>query len=344
MKQKSLNAKNKIHKSILENLNNLKISQIYKEFKKPLKTTGNFAVAVSGGPDSLALAFLTKCFSLLTETKIKYYLVDHKLRDNSSSEAKLVVRKLKNFEIDCKILPWNGKKPTSNIQALARQKRYFLLTKQCKKDKIDYLLLGHHIDDLYENFFIRLSRGTGLKGLTSFGKISEHDENDIKFLRPLIDLEKKDLKYIAIKVFNFFIKDPSNINENFKRIRIRNLIKTLKKEGLDKKKLILTINNLKDSDKSINFYVKKNLALNTTFYKKKNTYILSKFFFENPHEIIFRGLSYLMKSVSKNYYSARGKSIKNLILKIELNEITKITLGGCYIEKINESVIISREK
>ena len=51
-----------------------------------------------------------------------------------------------------------------------------------------------------------------------------------------------------------------------------------------------------------------------------------------------------MKLISKKYYPPRGKSIKNLILKIELNEITKVTLGGCYIEKINESVIISSEK
>ena len=344
MKQKSLNVKNKIHKSLLENLKNPKIKKVFKEFKKSLDNKKNFAVALSGGPDSISLAFLAKCFSILTKNKVNYYLVDHKLRNGSSLEAKLVVKKLKKFGISCKILTWNGKKPRSNIQALARKKRYSLLIDQCKKDKIENILLGHHIYDLFENFFIRLSRGTGLKGLTSFGKISEYKKNGVQFLRPLINIEKKDLEYIALKVFNFFINDPSNINENFKRIRIRNLINALEKEGLDKKKFILTINNLRDSDQSITFYVKKNLELNTTFYKKKNTYILNKYFFKNPHEIIFRSLSFLLKSVSKNYYPARGASIENLIFKIRDGKISKITLGGCYIEKINESLIISEEK
>ena len=90
-------------------------------------------------------------------------------------------------------------------------------------------------------------------------------------------MEKKDLIYIATKVFNFFIKDPSNINEEFKRTRIRNLLQSLEKEGLDKKKLILTINNLKDSDRSIRFYLDKNLKENAIFLKKKNLHPKSKF-------------------------------------------------------------------
>jgi tRNA(Ile)-lysidine synthase len=145
-------------------------------------------------------------------------------------------------------------------------------------------------------------------------------------------------------VFNFFVEDPSNLNENFKRIRIRNLINNLEKEGLDKKKLRLTIRNLKDSDQSINFYVKKNIVENTKFFKNKNIFILNKFFFDQPHEIIFRSLSFLMKSISGKYYGARGKSIENLIKNIKEKKIkTKATLGGCFIEKVSETILISRE-
>ena len=198
---------------------------------------------------------------------------------------------------------------------------------------------------MYENFLIRLLRGSGLKGLTSFGKTSEYKKNGIKILRPLINLEKKELIYLSNKVFNFFIKDPSNLNENFKRIRIRNLMENFKKQGLDKKKLILTIRNLKDSDQSINFYVKKNIDENTRFFKNKNTFILNKIFFHQPHEIIFRSLSFLMKLVSEKYYVARGKSVEDLIKKIKTDKIkTKVTLGGCFVEKINETILISREK
>tara|TARA_B110001454_G_scaffold203661_1_gene211762 strand:+ start:466 stop:1527 length:1062 start_codon:yes stop_codon:yes gene_type:complete len=346
MKKRSLIVKNKIHKSVLGYLKDKKILGIFNEFKNSLDPhKDTFAIAVSGGADSLSLAFLGKCFSLINKSKVTYYIVDHKLRSDSSKEAKKVVITLKKFNISCKILNWNGKKPSSNIQALAREKRYSLLTKQCKKDKVSCLLLGHHIDDLYENFLIRLLRGSGLKGLTSFGKKSEYKINNIKILRPLINLEKNELVFLVNKVFNFFISDPSNLNENFKRIRIRQLINKLEKEGLDKKKFKLTINNLKDSDQSINFYVKKNIDINAVFFKKKNTYKLNNFFFEQPHEIIFRSLTFLMKSISNNYYAARGKSVKILIKKIKTGMLLKkVTLGGCFIEKINKTILISSEK
>ena len=81
------------------------------------------------------------------------------------------------------------------------------------------------------------------------------------------------------------------------------------------------------------------------FFNKKNTFILNKFFFEQSHEVIFRSLSFLMKLISGKYYVARGKRINDLIEKIKLNKIgTKVTLGGCFVEKINETILISSEK
>ena len=343
MKKKSLSVKKITHKLITLHFKNYKILKLFKKFEVSLNKINNYAVAVSGGPDSLSLAYLAKCYSILNKVNIKFYLVDHKLRKDSTQEAKKVFLKLKRFGINCKILTWKGKKPSSNIQSIARNKRYSLLTNQCSKDKINFLLLGHHRDDLYENFFIRLLRGSGLKGLTSFGKQSEFKKNGIDILRPLIDYEKKDLEYLSQKIFNFYINDPSNLNENFRRIMIRNLIYKLKKEGLNLDKLKLTLNNLKDSDKSINFYTKKNIETNATFLKKKDTIILKKTFFEQPHEVVFRSISLILKSMSKNYYSARGKNIESLILKINSNKSLKITLGGCKIEKINETVLIFKE-
>ena len=345
MNQKSLSVKNKTHKKILSYFNDKKILRTFKQFEGSLNIKDKFAVAVSGGADSLSLAFLAKCFSLKNKLDVKYYLVDHKLRKESSTEAKIVTNILKKISINCKILTWNGKKPSSNIQSVARDKRYSLLVKECKKNKIKYLLLGHHLDDLFENFLIRILRGSGLNGLISLNKYSNYKDNNTKILRPLLDFEKKDLTYLAKRIFNFFVEDPSNKNENFKRIRIRNLLSSLEKEGLDKKKFLLTINNLKDSDKSIKFYVDKNIKKNSTFFKEKKILIINNFFFDQSHEVTFRSLSFLMKLVSGKYYVARGKSINDLIKKIKLNKInTKVTLGGCFVEKINETILISREK
>ena len=343
MNQKSLSVKNKTHKKILSYLDNKKIFRIFKQFERSLNIRDKFAVAVSGGPDSLSLAFLTKCYSLKNKLDVKYYLVDHKLRKESSSEAKKVIDILKKISINCKILTWNGKKPIANIQAMARNKRYSLLIQECKKNKIKYLLLGHHLDDLFENFLIRILRGSGLNGLISLNKNSKHKDNNTEILRPLLDFEKKDLTYLSKKIFNFFIQDPSNKNENFKRIRVRNLLNSLEKEGLDKKKFLLTINNLKDSDKSIKFYVEKNILKNSKFVKEKKNLILNKNFFNQSHEVIFRSLTQVIQIIGQKYYPVRGKSISRLIKKITSNSPTKVTLGSCLIEKINKSVLISKE-
>jgi tRNA(Ile)-lysidine synthase len=270
MNLKSLSAQKKNHKKILKHLNTKEISKIFKEFSNSLIPREDLAVAVSGGPDSLALAYLAKCYSIKNKIKVKYFIVDHKLRKESSQEAKKVKSILKKIDVNCEILKWNGKKPSKNIQAKARDKRYFLLFNECKKNNIKYLLLGHHINDLFENFFIRLVRGSGLKGLVSLSKNTKYKNKDLNILRPLLDIEKNDLLNISNKVFNFFVKDPSNINKDYRRTRIRNLLKSLAKEGLDEKKLRLTINNLKDSDQSIKFYVNKNLENNLFFFKKNN--------------------------------------------------------------------------
>ena len=343
MNLKNLSAKNKIHKTILDHLNKKKISKIFKEFSISLKVKEDLAVAVSGGPDSLALAYLAKCYSLKNKIKINFFIVDHKLRKESSSEAKDVRNVLKMIDIECKILTWNGKKPSKNIQATARNKRYSLLVNECKKKNIKYLLFGHHLNDLFENFLIRIVRGSGLNGLISFDKNTKYKNQNLQILRPLLDLEKKDLIYISKEVFNFYVKDPSNINEDYKRTRIRNLLHSLEKEGLDKKKLTLTINNLKDSNNSIKFYVNKNLKENLTFVKKKNTHILSNIFFNQSHEVIFRSLTKIIQKVGKKYYPVRGKSIDMLIDGIITKSLTKVTLGSCIIERVNETILIYKE-
>ena len=343
MKRKSLNVKKKTPRNIVQHLSDKNIYKVYNEFKKSLNSQSSYAVALSGGADSIALAYLAKCFSKLNNTKILYFIVDHGLREESKIEAKKVLLFLKKFKIKCKILTWKGKKPKSNIQSIARNKRYNLLIDECKKNNINNLLIGHHIGDLYENFIIRLLRGSGLKGLISLDKAVKDKKSNIHILRPLINIKKSELINISKKVFNFYVEDPSNLNEDYKRIRVRKLIENLEFEGLDFKKLQLTIGNLKASNKTINFYVENNIKNNSTFFKSKNTYSLNDDFFNQPYEIIFRSFSSLLSDISKRYYPPRGKSVDEIIKKIKSKNFKKATLGGCLIEKINKTVLISRE-
>ena len=132
----------------------------------------------------------------------------------------------------------------------------------------------------------------------------------------------------------------------FKRVRIRKLINNLKREGLDEKKLKMTINNLTDSNLTINYYVKENIRLNSNFMKIRNkfTYMIKNEFFEQPNEVIFRSLTNILKYIGGNYYAPRGKRIVNLINRIKSKNLNKTTLSGCIIEKLNNSWIIYAER
>ncbi len=348
MKKKNLSAKKKIHNFYLKKLEDPRIRNVYLTFKKNLSShiSNNFCVAVSGGEDSIALTFLAKCYSLEKKKKVYFFIVDHKLRENSTNEANLVKKKLKQFKISCEILTFK-KKRSSNLQSFARNNRYKLIFEKSLVKKIDTALTAHHRDDLLENFFIRLLRGSGLKGLISFNKIkSKVNFNDKIFtLRPLINVSKKDLVYIVKKTFNFCVQDPSNQDDKFMRVKIRKMIKKLEEEGLTFKKFKMSLNNLSASNYAVDYFVKKNIYDNSSYLKFTKSVILKKDFFNQPNEIVFRSFSELLQKVGNKLNYARGAKIENLIKHLRSPRIyIKKTLSGCTIQKIEKSVIISQEK
>ena len=342
MSLKNLSVRKKIPNIYKSRLLNQRVNQIFKKFEKSFKIDTHFIVAVSGGADSLALAFLTKVYALKKNLNSRYFIVDHKLRKESTYEAQKVKKVLKSLKINSHILTWKGKKPMSNIQSLARSKRYELLFSKCKKLKISNLVLGHHVDDLIENFFLRMARGSGLKGLVSLGTNTQIES--INLIRPLIKFDKKDLIFLSKFIFNFHIDDPSNHDIKFNRIKVRNLIKDFENFGLDKKKFQLTIENLKESDQSIKFYIEKNKRENSIFNYKKNELILKENFFENSNEVIFRSLSDLIHFLGEKPNFVRGKKLQNILDKIKERKLRKETLGGCVIKMVNHTVILTKER
>ncbi len=341
MSPKNSNVSKKTHKFLLNKLKDKRILQIYKKFESNLFINKDFIVAVSGGPDSLALSFLAKIFAIKKFLTVKYFIVDHKLRKESTSEAKYVQRLLKNYSINLNILTWNGVKPKKNIQSVARDKRYELLINKAKKYKIKNILLGHHLDDLFENFFIRILRGSGLNGLISLDK--EIKKNEVNLIRPLINVDKKDLIYISKNIFGSYIKDPTNEDVKYKRVKIRNFLTQLSLEGLDRNKFFLTIKNLKIANENVKFYIKKNLDENVTFLQKKESVILKESFFFQSDEVVFRSFVELIQIIGKKYYPVRGKKIDKIIQLINLQSSFKVTLGGCIIKKVNGTIILLKE-
>ena len=166
MNLKNLSA-TKIPKLFKDKLTIKRINQIYKKFEQSVKLNENFTVAVSGGPDSLALAFLSKVYSIKKKLSPKFFIVDHKLRPESTKEAKLVIKILKKYSINAKILSWQGKKPIKNIQSLARNKRLKLLFAECDKYKINNILFNIYINIFFLVLFVLLFLGLIIHRISS---------------------------------------------------------------------------------------------------------------------------------------------------------------------------------
>ena len=345
MKIKSLTVKRKV-KNKKPSTQNQKISNLYNIFKNVIYRNikkNSFLLAVSGGSDSLCLSYFGKRYSLEFKNKVHFVIVDHKLRKNSTKEAAKVKKILKTKKIGCKIISWNGILPKSNIQKNARDIRYSLLSDYCKDNNVKYIVTGHHLDDQVENFFIRLIRGSGLTGLSSMTESSDYNDK-IKIIRPLLEIEKKDLKFITLKYFKNYIKDPSNKTNKFLRVRVRKYIKSMEKEGLNTSKIIKTVNNLLSANKAINFYKNKALYKHTSFLSEEKCIINKKIFSQEANEVIFKSFSDVLSLVSGSYYPPRSKKVMSLITRVKKNLYKKSTLGGCLVEKKDEFIIISKER
>ena len=142
MKIKNLTVKRKVKKKSLIN-KELKIKKFYTKFKTIIFNNikkQSFAIGVSGGADSLCLAYFSKMYTSEFKNKMEALIIDHKLRKESHKEALKVRKTLKEKGIQSKILDWKGKVPKRNIQRNARNIRYSLLADYCLRKNIKYLI------------------------------------------------------------------------------------------------------------------------------------------------------------------------------------------------------------
>jgi tRNA(Ile)-lysidine synthetase-like protein len=139
------------------------------------------------------------------------FTVDHKLREESTAEAKGVSKIMEKMGVHHKILPveWdtaNGKLAFNNIEIQARYARYRLLAEECKKRQIRTLFVGHHLNDQVETMIYRISRLSGNDGLAGMRTISQtfpvdsYQHSGISVIRPLLSFPKVLIEDIMIKV------------------------------------------------------------------------------------------------------------------------------------------------
>ena len=319
------------------------LSQVYLNFKTKLDKLKKkiFLIAISGGPDSLALAALSKAYKYERKVKFNYVLVDHNIRKNSNVESKQVKNLLKKHNFSLTILK-NKTSIKRNIQSKAREIRYDLITKYCRKKKIGIILTAHNLEDQVETFFIRLSRGSGLTGLSAMKPLSKLNDK-IQLYRPLIETKKKYLIKISKSIFGKYFKDPSNKDKKYLRTKIRYLKKPLSDSGINYDQIIKSIKNLASSRETLEIYYKK-LFQESVKIRKKEVVIKHKYFNQLNNEIKIKIINDSIKLLKKNYYNPRSIKVLNLVNNIKNNQFKQSSLGGCIFFVKKDNLCVKAEK
>jgi tRNA(Ile)-lysidine synthase len=176
-------------------------------------------IAVSGGPDSLALLLLA---AAVRPGKIEAATVDHGLRPDSHDEAEIVADLCSTLEIRHTLLAAQWKeKPVTAIQERAREERYRLLAQWAIATDLSAVATGHHLDDQAETLLMRLARGAGVRGLSGMRAKSLLPRSDIILLRPLLGWRHAELEEVCAAAALRPARDTSNEDDRFERVRVR---------------------------------------------------------------------------------------------------------------------------
>jgi len=202
-------------------------------FEADLKGANGIVIAVSGGPDSMALLALLARWQ--DHPPLVAVTIDHGLRAESASEADLVARFAASLRVSHVALPWAAEKPATGLQEAAREARYALLEQLAREWGFDHLVTAHHADDQAETILMRLIAGSGIAGLSGMQRVTPRGE--LSHVRPLLDIPKARLVATCTARGVPFIGDPSNRDDRFTRARLRGLLPLLATEGLTVERL-----------------------------------------------------------------------------------------------------------
>ena len=313
------------------------------------KPSKNFVIGLSGGVDSMALLYLIKRFLDQNKSmKINVFpiIIDHNLRVESSSEAENVKSISEGIGFKTTIKKIEKQKPNGNIQNWARENRRELLFESCSDLRAN-LILAQHLDDQAETLYMRLSKNSGLDGLSGMKTITFW--NGIFILRPFLTFSKEEIiRYAQKNNINFF-EDPSNSFLKYERVRVRQKLIQIKRNKWENvstdlnnfsiicNKLVTKINFLFEHWLEQNVLVDKcgvirvNYKSALTLFKKSDLYCI-KFF------------SKIIQTVGGKKYPPKRKQIYELIKALFTNNFRKRTLGNVYIFYYKNYIFFIREK
>ena len=202
---------------------------------RPVAAGERVALAVSGGPDSMAMLALAHA---AFPGQVAAATVDHRLRAASSDEAAMVAGWCDGAGIAHTILTVADEIGTSAVQARARARRYPLLLRWAVESGSHSLATAHHADDQAETFLMRAARGSGVAGLAGIRALQTREVSkpvgtsgavfdvwSVDLVRPLLPWRVAELRALAVALALPFVDDPSNADAHYDRTRFRALLR-----------------------------------------------------------------------------------------------------------------------
>ncbi|MEM7620586.1 MAG: tRNA lysidine(34) synthetase TilS [Pseudomonadota bacterium] len=339
----------------LSSLENIAFSEFEKLFSP--KTTA-FAVAVSGGADSIALLYLLKSWQehfntpsnptnkkiiLRSAPEIHILTVDHGLRKGSEKEAQFVKDIALKMSFIHQTLFWSEPKPETGIQQAARNARYNLMTSYCHQHDIPCLLLAHHQDDQVETVLMRLQRGSGLDGLC--GMHPSSSRTGIKIFRPLLSVCKQNLITFLKEREISWCEDPSNANDAFERVRIRQTRKHFEDIGINTQTIALSASRLQRVWQTLENQLDKIWPSLVSIQDAGFAVMQKTQFLELDDELAIRSLKRLLECIGRRETMPQLVKLENVLNQIRrnANSSESVSLSGCIITSTREIYTISRE-
>ena len=297
------------------------------------------AVAVSGGSDSMALAF---CLKRWAGQSLVAFIVDHALRDESAAEAAQVKARLENLGIETEILRWEHPPIAARLHEKARQARYDLLSAACKRHGAKDLFLGHHREDQAETILMRLAKGSGIEGLS--GMAPENLRNEIRLLRPFLSVSKTRLISTCTAAGIEFVTDPSNMSEKFARGRLRKNADLLAQEGMTIDSLLKLGARAAEVKDALDFYTTELLRATVVLEPGGTLCVDRHAFCRTPRATGLRALAACLRYIHDDVYPPEHKALSLLwdIFSSLAAEATR-TLSGCLVTMTENKICFLRE-
>lgn len=294
-------------------------------------------LAVSGGSDSIALMHLVNEWRSSTDNPpcLHVLTVNHGLRPEAQSEAQAVVAAANELGIPADMLTHHGPRPNTGVQAAARELRYNLLFQHISQ-RADIrlptaLLTAHHRDDLAETVLMRLARGAGTDGLAAIPSVTVR--GDIHLIRPLLNIPKARLVETLQALGVQWHEDPSNQNQAYERVRLRQIATARENMQLSDAALALTAGRMARAKDALEQMAEATLrpALAQPLLQSAGVFNWEWKSGDLHDEIAIRILMRLLPLLGGSNEPVRLMRVEKLLQAMKLADFPGATLANCIV-------------